>query len=69
MQPIESTFATVRLRTAKTKVCGSRAATLSMAFKLCREAEKSWRRLDGMKWIPMVLEDKRFVDGELEEAA
>jgi transposase-like protein len=67
--PIESTFATVRLRTAKTKGCGSRAATLSMAFKLCLEAEKSWRRLDGAKWIVMVLEGKRFVDGELEKAA
>ena len=67
--PIESTFATVRLRTVKTKGCGSRAATLSMAFKLCLEAEKSWRRLDGTKWIPMVLEGKRFVDGELKEAA
>ena len=41
--PIESTFATVRLRTAKTKGCGSRAATLSMVFKLCQEAEKSKR--------------------------
>lgn len=67
--PIESTFATVRLRTAKTKGCGSRAATLSMAFKLCLEAEKSWRLLDGAKWIAMVLEGRRFVDGELEQAA
>ena len=67
--PIESTFATVRLRTVKTKGCGSRAATLSMAFKLCLEAEKSWRRLDGTKWIAMVLAGRRFVDGELEEAA
>ena len=61
--PIESTFATVRLRTAKTKGCGSRAATLSMVFKLCQEAEKSWRCLDGAKWIPMVLAGKRFIDG------
>jgi len=67
--PIESTFATVRLRTAKTKGCGSRDATLSMVFKLCQEAEKSWRTLDGAKWIPMVLEGKRFVDGELDEDA
>jgi len=67
--PIESTFATVRLRTAKTKGCGSREATLSMVFKLCQEAEKSWRSLDGAKWIPMVLEGKRFVDGELDEDA
>ena len=67
--PIESTFATVRLRTAKTKGCGSRAATLSMVFKLCQEAEKNWRCLDGTKWIPMVLEGKHFIDGELKEQA
>ena len=67
--PIESTFATVRLRTAKTKGCGSRAATLSMVFKLCQEAEKSWRTLDGAKLIVLVLEGKRFVDGELKEDA
>jgi putative transposase len=67
--PIESTFATVRLRTAKTKGCGSRAATLSMVFKLCQEAEKSWRTLDGAKLIVLVLEGKRFVDGELKEEA
>jgi len=67
--PIESTFATVRLRTAKTKGCGSRAATLSMVFKLCQEAEKSWRCLDGTKWIPMVLEGKHFIDGQLKEDA
>jgi len=67
--PIESTFATVRLRTVKTKGCGSRDATLAMVFKLCQEAEKSWRTLDGAKWIPMVLEGKRFVDGELDEDA
>src|SRR5208283_5116517 len=51
--PIESTFATVRLRTVKTKGCGSRAATLSMVFKLCQEAEKSWRCLterNGSRW-------------------
>jgi putative transposase len=59
----------VRLRTAKTKGCGSRAATLSMVFKLCLEAEKSWRYLDGTKWIPMVLEGKHFIDGELKEDA
>jgi len=38
-----------------------------MVFKLCLEAEKRWRRLDGARWIPVVLEGKRFVDGELEE--
>ena len=43
--PIESTYATVRLRTKKTKGCGSRMATLTMVFKLALEAEKTWRRL------------------------
>lgn len=40
INPIESTFATVRLRTRRTKGCGSRDATLTMVFPLCREAEK-----------------------------
>src|SRR5580692_3670731 len=41
--PIESTFATVRLRTQRTKGCGSRIATLTMVFKLGLEAQKHWR--------------------------
>lgn len=65
--PIESTFATVRLRTAKTKGCGTRAATLSMVWKLCKEAEKSWRRLTGYQKLSLVIENKRFVNGELSE--
>jgi transposase-like protein len=40
--PIESTFATVRLRTVRTKRCGSRSATLSMVFKLAQRAQKTW---------------------------
>jgi len=63
--PIESTFATVRLRTKRTKGCGSRQATLSMVFKLAQEAQKNWRRLRGYKMIPLVLENKKFRDGEL----
>jgi len=63
--PIESTFATVRLRTKRTKGCGSRQATLSMVFKLAQEAEKNWRRLRGYRMIPLVLENKKFRDGEL----
>lgn len=38
--PIESTFSTVRLRTKRTRGCGSRTATLTMVFKLVKEAEK-----------------------------
>lgn len=65
--PIESTFATVRLRTKKTKGCGSRVATLTMVFKLALEASKTWKRLKGHQFILYVLENKKFVDGELEE--
>ena len=67
--PVESTFATVRLRTHKTKGCGSRNATLSMVFKLTMEAAKTWKRLKGHKLILLVLENKKFVDGELVEEA
>jgi putative transposase len=65
--PIESTFSTVRLRTARTKGCGSRISTLTMVFKLVMEAQKNWRRLTGSSIIPMVLSGKKFVDGILEQ--
>ena len=67
--PIESTYATIRLRTRRTKGCGSRTATLTMVWKLALEADKSWRRLMGFKLIPLVMEGRAFVDGELTEAA
>ena len=67
--PIESTYATVRLRTKKTKGCGSRQATLTMVFKLALEAEKTWRRLTGHKQIALVMAGRKFVDGELQQAA
>jgi len=65
--PIESTFATVRLRTTRTKGCGSRIATLTMVFKLAREASKNWLRLQGYRLILKVLDGKKFIDGEIEE--
>jgi putative transposase len=65
--PVESTFATVRLRTLKTKGCGSRTATLSMVFKLTMEAARTWKKLKGHQLILLVLENKKFVDGELVE--
>jgi len=65
--PVESTFATVRLRTLKTKGCGSRTATLSMVFKLTMEAAKTWKKLKGHQLILLVLENRKFVDGELVE--
>jgi transposase-like protein len=71
--PIESTFATVRLRTKRTKGCGSRLATLTMVFKLVLEAEKTWKKLKGHKLICKVIEGVKFVNGEMakitEEAA
>ena len=67
--PIESTFSTVRHRTRQTKGCGSRIATLTMAFKLTREAEKRWQRLHGYRLLDQVITGAVFVDGELKNAA
>lgn len=67
--PIESTFATVRLRTKRTKGCGSRLATLTMVFKLALEAEKHWRRINGCELIEKVIDGVEFIDGEIKEAA
>jgi transposase-like protein len=61
--PIESTFATVRLRERVTKGAGSRTAGLTMAFKLLEAAQRHWRRLDGAELIPLVRAGVRFVDG------
>jgi putative transposase len=62
--PIESTFATVRLRTQRTKGSGSRIATLTMVFKLGLEAQKHWRRLNGAELVAKVITGVKFVDGE-----
>lgn len=67
--PIESTFATVRHRTKRTKGCGSRTATLTMVFKLAVEAEKHWRKLNKHELILKVLEGVKFVDGLMQMAA
>ena len=61
--PIESTFATVRLRTVRTKGCGSRSATLSMVFKLAQQAQKHWRKLNAHALLPKVLQAVCFKDG------
>ncbi len=63
--PIESTFATVRLRTTKTKGCLSRMTALTMVFKLCQSASKKWRRLDGPHQIANVMQGDKFKDGEM----
>jgi transposase-like protein len=61
--PIESTFATVRLRTRKTKGAGSRAACLAMAFKLVESAQKSWRKLNASVLLAEVIAGVIFKDG------
>ena len=65
--PIESTFATVKLRQRVTKGAGSRAAGLAMAFKLMQSAQRGWRRLDAHELIPLVRAGVRFVDGTQQE--
>lgn len=61
--PIESTFSTVRLRTYKTRGCGSRMATLTMVFKLLLSAQNSWKKLRGYKKIIDVMNGVKFRDG------
>ena len=67
--PVESTFATVRLRTAKTRNNLSRDTMLSLVFKLAQAAEKRWLRLKGSELLRDVIHDVRFVDGIREERA
>ena len=66
--PIESTFATVRLRTYRTKGPGSREAGLAMAFKLARKAESRWRKLNGSEKLQDLIDGIVFVDGERKAA-
>jgi putative transposase len=61
--PIESTFATVRLRTTKTKGCLSRKTALAMVFKLMLSARKKWRRLDGSDHLAEIIQGVTFKDG------
>jgi transposase-like protein len=65
--PIESTFATVRLRHRRTKGNGSRAACLAMVFKLCESAARKWRTLNGANLLPDVIAGIQFIDGERAE--
>ncbi len=67
--PIESVFATVRLRTDKTKGCGSRIACLTLVFKLVQSASKKWRALNGSALLPEIIRGVKFVDGEAKVAA
>ena len=67
--PIESTFATIRLRHRRTKGSGTRNASLTMMFKLAQAAQKRWQRLHGAEQITLILEGRLFVDGVLQDAA
>jgi transposase-like protein len=61
--PIESTFATVRLRTVKSRGCGSRASILSTVFKLAQSAEQRWRTLRGAEMLGKVITGVQFRNG------
>jgi putative transposase len=67
--PIESTFATVRLRHRKTKGNGARKACLAMVFKLMQSAAKRWRALNGAELLPDVIAGIPFPDGLKPQAA
>ena len=61
--PIESTFATVRHRTKRTKGCLSRKTGLAMSFRLMMAAQKKWRKLDGQHRLPEIIQGIEFRDG------
>ena len=61
--PIESSFATVRHRTVRSKGCLSNKTALAMIVKLAQAAEKSWRRLNGHNQLPKLIQGVKFVDG------
>ncbi|BDH05241.1 hypothetical protein HEK131_24680 [Streptomyces seoulensis] len=65
--PIESTFATVRLRTKVTKGAGSRAAALTMVFKLVESAHARWRAVNAPHLVALVRAGARFERGQLLE--
>ena len=65
--PIESTFATIRLRHRRTKGSGTRRASLAMMFKLAQSASKKWRRLNSHEKIAFVIEGRSFKDGIMQE--
>ena len=64
--PIESTFATIRLRQRKTRGCGTAKASVTMMFKLGQSASKGWRKLRGHTHLKDLIQGVRFIDGENE---
>lgn len=67
--PIESTFATVRLRTSKTRGMLTRDTMLTMVFKLSMSAQKRWRRLNRPERLGELIQGVKFVDGIKQEEA
>ena len=63
--PVESSFATVKVRTRRTKGAGSRKAGLALAFKLILSAQDRWRKLNGAHLLPLVARGAQFKDGTL----
>ena len=63
--PIESTFATVRLRAKRARNCGSRETTLTMVYKLMECAQKKWRKIRGFNLLNLVVNNVQFKDGEM----
>ena len=61
--PIESTFATVRHRTIRSKGCLSNKTALALVFKLVEGAQKTWRRLNGPQQLPKIIQGVKFTDG------
>jgi putative transposase len=61
--PIESTFATVKARSKKTKGAGSRKAALGMAFKLMQAAQEGWNKIKGAQLLSLVKKGIKFKDG------
>ena len=66
--PVESTFATVRLRTRVTKGPGSKQAGLAMAFKLLEAAEQRWRAVNGPHLVALVRAGARIPEGGADRA-
>lgn len=61
--PIESVFSTVRLRTKRSRNCGSRETTLAMVFTLMESAQKRWHKISGFNLLTLVVNNVPFKDG------